>query len=44
MPDIPIRVTIRVSTAGGRVRRPRTHKWVGYERRLATLWETNYFI
>jgi hypothetical protein len=44
MPDIPIRVTIKVTTAPDRVRRPRTFKWIGYERRLASLWETGYFI
>lgn len=44
MPDISVRVTIRVQTKHNRVRRPRTFKWVGYERRLSGLWETGYYI
>lgn len=43
MPHIPIRVIIRI-TRQDPTRRPKVLRWVGYERRLAGLWETGYFI
>ena len=44
MQECPIRVTIKVHTQPNRPRRPRTFKWIGYERKLAGLWETGYFM
>lgn len=39
MPYLPVRVTIMVDTRRDRRRRPRMFKWLGYERRLAALWQ-----
>ena len=44
MPHTPVRVTIRVTREPNQQRKPRTHTWVGHERKLALLWESGYFI
>lgn len=43
MANIPVRVTIKITRKPRPVRRPRTQRWIGYERELAFLWETGYF-
>jgi|GEM_PF-2883576 len=44
MPHLPVRITIMVDRNGGRRRRPRMFKWLGYERRLAALWDNGLLI
>ncbi len=39
MAHLPVRVTIKVDITRNRRRRPRMFKWLGYERRMAELWE-----
>mgnify|MGYP007011031882 CR=1 FL=1 len=44
MANIPVRVIIRVTRQDNRPRKRRALRWIGYERGLASLWETGYFI
>lgn len=44
MSHIPVRVIIRITKQANRPRKSRAMKWIGYERDLAMLWETGYFI
>lgn len=44
MQHIPVRVVIRITRQPNKPQKRRVHKWIGYERGLAGLWETGYFI
>lgn len=44
MSNLPVRVKIKLDVKHNCPRRPRMFKWLGYERKLAALWDNDVFM